>query len=127
MELSQYIQIFGNREEDLLAIINDDAGNADLTLFLDGVKLGTVVTVFEELLEREHAAGNVHGSILDAGLIEGSLQRTAVFAVFTEINNNFLHGGSLLLSYFGLYKNYTMEKNTLQSKNAVHRKIKWTA
>ena len=95
--LSENVEILGNREHDLLAIINDDAGNTYLTLFLDGVKLGAMVAVLEKLLEGEHAARNVDGCILDACFIQRCLQRAAVFAVLAVINDDFFHGLRLLL------------------------------
>lgn len=94
IELSQFVEIFGQFEHDLfLAVIflDNDAGNADAAAGLDGVKLGTIVTILEELLEGQHACGNVDISKLDVSLGKSLFHRGTAGSMHAGIHNDLLH------------------------------------
>ena len=67
-KLSQFVKVFREGEEDLFALVDDDARETYSACLLDGDEFFACVAVFEELLERKHTCGNVNRGILDTCL-----------------------------------------------------------
>ena len=89
--LSENVEILGNREHDLLAIINDDAGNTYAAAGLDSIELGASVAVLEELLKGQHAAGDIDISELDVSLGKSLFHRGTAGSMHAGVHNDFFH------------------------------------
>lgn len=99
-KLSQFVEILGQFKQDFfLAIVflDNDAGNADTAAGLDGIKLGTVVTILEELLEGQHTAGNIDISELDVSLGKSLFHRGTAGSMHAGVHNDLFH---IFLSFF---------------------------
>lgn len=93
-KLSEFVKICGKLKHDLLfAIIflNDDAGNTYAAAGLDSIKLGAVIAVLEELLEGQHAAGDIDISKLDVSLGKSLFHRGASGSMHAGVHNNLFH------------------------------------
>ena len=99
-KLSQFVEILGQFKQDFfLAIVflDNDAGNADTAAGLDGIKLGTVVTILEELLEGQHTAGNIDISELDVSLGKSLFHRGTAGSMHAGVHYDLFH---IFLSFF---------------------------
>ena len=99
-KLSQLVEVCGKLKHDLfLAVIflDNDAGNADTAAGLDGIKLGTVVTILEELLEGKHTAGNIDIRKLDVSLGKSLFHRGTAGSMHAGVHNDLFH---IFLSFF---------------------------
>ena len=94
IDLSQLVEVFGQLEQNLLLTViflDNDAGNANAAAGLDGIELGTIVTILEELLEGQHTCGNIDISELDVSLGKSLFHRGTAGSMHAGIHYDLFH------------------------------------